>query len=252
MNLHLDSNHSLFGLSPKVAEFFNDFSKQEDLSYFQFARYYTDRTELALLSRVDLLQKFLDRGWSSLSSIKEENKSRCTYTFYWDEELPETPVSLARASCNIHHGMTILRRSHNFYDMIAFARDKPCSNPGGYYLTRLKALEDFTFSFERAFGDILKNPRPHLMAPPPHQQDPNGPLIFLGNRNIEIQGRTGPSHITPREFDCLQLWTRRLTLKEIARFLEISPRTVETLLERSRIRTGLSLPELSRILKVCP
>jgi DNA-binding CsgD family transcriptional regulator len=252
MNLQLDSNHSIFVNAPEVQEYFKEFAKREELSYFQFARFYNDGSMLGLLNRVDLFQKFLDLGWYSFSALREEDKSKCSYSFFWDEDLPEEPVSLARSHCSIYQGMTIVRRAPNYYDMIGFGRDTPCSSPGGYYLTRLRALEDFALSFEGAFKTILKNPAPHLIMPPSHQQDPNGPLICLGNRNIPIRGSQGHTHVTPRESECLQLWARHLTLKEIANYLDISPRTVETLLDRCRTRTGLTLPQLSRILVMCP
>ena len=252
MNLQLDSSHSMFGHALQVDHFFSDFAKSQELSYFQFARYYADGSALFLMSRVDLLQKFCDLGWGSFSSLRDENKSKCSYSFFWDEDLPFEPVSLARSHSSMYHGMTIVRRSQNFYDMIAFARNQPCANPGGYYLTRMGALKDFALSFEKTFKDVIKDPAPHLIKPPPHQQDPNCPFICLGNRNISLQGNQGSTHLTPRELECLQLWAHDLTLKEIGNQLGISPRTVETLFARSRNRTGLTLTQLSRMLSICP
>ncbi|MBX9805766.1 MAG: helix-turn-helix transcriptional regulator [Alphaproteobacteria bacterium] len=251
MNLTLDSNHSLYGLTPQVQDFFNDFAMAQEFSYFQYARMFHDGSTLLLLNRVDIFNKFMDLGFGSYSSIREEDKSRCSYSFFWDEDLPEDPVSVGR-SFHVYNGMTLLRRSRHYYDMIAFARQTPCDRPGGFYLTRIGALENFAHSFETKFGHILNEPEPHLIKPPVHQQDPNRDLICLGNKGITIQGRMGETHLTPREIDCLQLWARHLTMKEIGKHLQVSPRTVETIFNRARMRSGYSLRELVTVLAICP
>ena len=82
--------------------------------------------------------------------------------YLWDEELPESPVQLARVKFNIRNGITLVRRSKNYYDMIAVALPNEQDNPGSFYLNKLKTIEQFVHEFDKDNKDLIqlinKNP----------------------------------------------------------------------------------------------
>lgn len=50
-----------------------------------------------------------------------------------------------------------------------------------------------------------------------------------------------PSNLTKRELECLFYLSRGYTIKEVAKTLELSPKTVDQYMERIRLRLNLSL-----------
>ncbi len=61
---------------------------------------------------------------------------------------------------------------------------------------------------------------------------------FEKRSGIFLDGEFSGIHLTPREFDCLQVLGEGKTIKEIARDMELSPRTVEFYLKNLKEKFG--------------
>ena len=65
------------------------------------------------------------------------------------------PVQLAREKCQMHNGLTLVRRHKKHYNMIAVALAKEHPNPASFYLNKLKVIEQFIFNFELQNNDLI-------------------------------------------------------------------------------------------------
>lgn len=156
----------------------------------------------------------------------------------WDEELPSLPVSLARERFGFYHGLTIVKRYRNHYDMIAFAMSHPVRNPGSYFYTKHNVLDNFVIQFEKKNHDVFHIMDNNSLKLPIAYRDVNYQKLCLGNQKIEINTSNGIIQVTPQEARCLHYYLKGESYKSIAQLLNVSPRTVETYIVRLKGRIG--------------
>jgi len=255
MKFQISNNHPILALTPHVEAYSRDFLKFHGFNYFQYGRCYPDGSIICFHNTNDLLKVGLEHGFGTQSSFKEEHQKLPSYIFFWDEELPETPVSLVREKANMHHGMTIVKRHKDFYDMVAFAMPKPRTNALSYFANHIKGLEAFAKTFIQSRTDLISLHEKEKLTSPVEYQDSNRSKICLPDRRIrfDIRGTKGRTYVTAQELFCLQYLAQNRSYKEISQNLSISTRTIETYLERVKARTGYSTKEqLLRAISLCP
>jgi len=255
MALHIPNNHPTVSLLGRINEISQPFLKQHGLSYFQYLRCYADGSVSLLHNTNSLLLHFIEMNFPIFSSYKLEHQNLHSYYFLWDEELPYFPVYLARKYHNIHHGITFVRRTKNYYDMIAFGMPEERSNAASYYITRLKAMEEFINQFDFRNKDLLITMEQNPIALPDIQRDKNYQELCLhGLQNrLYVTGKFGATYITPQELSCLKLLLQGYSYKEAGLQLALSPRTIETYILRVKARTGITQRgEFNKLLSFCP
>lgn len=239
--MFISFEHPIFSLEEKMREICQPFLEAQGLNYFQYARLYSDGSVSLLVNKTSLLKHFIELDYSSFSSYKEQHHQQLSYWFLWDEELPWLPVQIGREDHQLHHGITLLRRSLNYYDMIAFAMPEERSNASSYYLCKLKIFEQFINFFEKKYGELLKIALSNPIQVPEMNRDINYEALCLKNlKRIPVIGASGPTYATSQELSCLQLWVQGAHGKEIANKLDLSSKTVETYLARIKARSGFN------------
>lgn len=254
MSLQLSLNHPTLTLKSKIQELSKNFLTTFGFNYFQYLRCFADGSVSLLTNNTNLIEymQYVDNAPIVFSSFQKEHENSHSYWFLWDEELPEWPVQLAREKFNIHNGLTLVRRSKLYYDMIAVALPYEQSNAGTFYLNKLKAIEQFINEFDKENKNLIelicKNP---ISLPEPYR-DINYQNICLTNGKVNVLGKYGQTYITTQELACLRLLVQGAAHKKIAQLLDISPRTVETYILRIKHRTGYSSrSEIERMLTLC-
>jgi DNA-binding CsgD family transcriptional regulator len=242
MALIITADHPTFALTNKIQVLTDNFLKNFGFNYFQYLRCFADGSVSLLTNATGLFENFnaMDNSPVIFSSFNENNQHTHSYWFLWDEELPHLPVTIAREKFSIHHGLTLVRRSKNYYDMIAVGLPNPQRNAGSFYLNKLKGIEQFIQHFDTHHQDLLTvmNNNPIALSEP--KRDVNYKNICLSTGRVNVQGKEGQSYITSQELACIRLLVQGASHKEIAKALGVSNRTVETYLARIKQRTGLS------------
>lgn len=253
--LKIAGDHPTLQLKNKIEEICSHFLKEHGFNYFQYLRCYKDGSCSLLTNETGLFESFTQMPAVPLiySSYTDEHEKLHSYWFLWDEELPSFPVNFAREKFNLHHGLTLVRRSKDYYDMIAVALPQEKRNIASFYLTKHKLIEQFINRFDKTqyalIQHINKNP---LILPAPNR-DENYRKMCLQRGRIELIGRFGAFYITSRELTCLRLLLQGATDKQIAQILHLSHRTVETYLARIKQRSGSTCrQDLEDLIAVCP
>jgi DNA-binding CsgD family transcriptional regulator len=230
----------MFESSSLIEQTCSSFFESSGLSYFQYYRIYDDGSVFALLNNTKTLKRFIELDFPSFSSFKESDKQRDSYWFMWDEELPWLPVQIARDN-GVFHGMTYVRRAKNHFDMIGVAMSEERSNAASYYMSNMGRLKNFITYFEQEKGEIIDDARQNRLILPQNNRDANYKELCLGgNMRFDIDTPNGRTYITPQELSSVRLKLQGLSYKETGRIMEISPRSVETYLERIKLRTGIT------------
>jgi DNA-binding CsgD family transcriptional regulator len=255
MTIKIDINHPILQLKAAVLNRCDHFLAQHGFNYFQYLRCYQDGSFSLLTNDIGLLEKGLT--WSNspviFSSFSRDHEQMHSYWFLWDEELPDAPVALAKNKCNLHHGLTLVRRSKHYYDMIAVALPEPKNNIGAFYLNKQKAIESFINTFDKTNQDLILYINQHSVALPDTKRDINYQKICLPNGRIHVQGKNGLTYLTTQELACIRLYLQGASIKQIAQVLQISPRTVETYFIRIKLRSGITRKsDFQELLITCP
>lgn len=253
MSLQISLDHPTLALKAKVQEVSGNFLETFGFSYFQYLRCFADGSIGLLTNDTGLMEYFQHVNNSPVvfSSFENEYENAHSYWFLWDEKLPESPVQLAREKFNIRNGLTLVRRSKNYYDMIAVALPSEQANPSSFYLNKLRAIEQFVNEFDADNKDLIALMNKNPIVLPDTYRDVNYKKICLTKGKITVAGKYGATHITAQELACLRLFIQGVSHKKIAQELEISSRTIETYMMRVKQRTGLSTrAEIERMMSL--
>lgn len=252
--LKIPSDHPTFQLKDTIQKLCSAFFNQHGFNYFQYLRCYKDGSCSLLANETGMVEYFSQVANEPVvfSSYMVEHEKLHSYWFLWDEELPSFPVNLAREKFNLHHGLTLVRRSKNYYDMIAVALPEYKRNIVSFYLTKHKVIEQFINLFDKNHYDLISYINRHPLILPKPYRDSNYQKICLPNGRIEVVGSQGAFYLTSKEVACLRLVLQGITDKQIAQILHLSPRTVETYLNRIKSRSGaLYRSDLEEFISIC-
>lgn len=255
MAVQISLDHTVFTLREKIQELSDHFLKNFGFSYFQYLRCYDDGAIGLLTNNTGLFEYFqhIDHSPVVFSSYSQEYENTHSYWFLWDESLPESPVQLAREKFNIHNGITLVRRAKNYYDMIAVALPKQHPNAALFYLNKLKIIEQYINSFDRNHRELITLMNENRILLPQAYRDVNYEKLCLTNGRVNLYGKHSMTYVAAQELAYLRIWLQDASYKEIARLLELSPRTVETYIDRIKQRTGFaSRFEIEQALALCP
>ncbi|MGD9592721.1 MAG: helix-turn-helix transcriptional regulator [Candidatus Berkiella sp.] len=164
------------------------------------------------------------------SHIDAHTLDKNKYIFLWDPNLPSEPVKLARGF-DIAHGLTFVERQSDHYYMIGFGASAANHHALDNYFNHFNEMDQFIQEF-KANQKLIKALDNERYVVPSSRQDANLNSMLLPEQNRR-------EYLTPQERLCLSLLAKGLSYKEIALKLKISPRTVETYLNRVRLRFNL-------------
>ncbi|MCC5014032.1 MULTISPECIES: helix-turn-helix transcriptional regulator [unclassified Legionella] len=254
MAIKISLDHPTFTLREKVQEINKTFLADYGFSYFQYLRCFDDGSISLLTNNTGLIEYFqhVDNSPVVFSSFNNDYENSHSYWFLWDEVLPKFPVQLAREKFHFHNGITLVRRSRNYYDMIAVALSAEQANAGSFYLNKLKIIEHYINDFDKQNKELITLINNNKIILPSSYRDVNYQKICLTKGRITVTGKEGLTYITSQELACLRLLLQGASYKEAAKLLHLSSRTVETYIDRIKQRTGFfSRSEIERAL-LCP
>ena len=157
------------------------------------------------------------------------------------------------SSLGVNHTFTIIRSVGSEKHYNHFAIDRPGSQINQIYLTHLDLLEKFAeyFSEQVARSASLRNahiitfddaptPQPAFVLPE-NSQDQRQQFLEILKQQSNNQGNFLEvlQSLPPQQFRCLQILMNGASIKEVARQLMLSPRTVEHHLEKIRKSLGV-------------
>lgn len=242
MPIKIALDHPIFTLKDKVQQASCLLLETFGFNYFQYLRCYADGSINCLTNNPGLFEHIKDYHNQPIvfSSYEDTHENVPFYWFLWDEALPPSaPLQLAREKLNFHNGLTLVRRTKNYYDMIAVALPYEHPNPGSFYLNKIKSIEQFIYDFDKHNKDLLHIMDKSAIALPKVYRDVNYQDMCLSQGKIKVRGKAGEmTYLTTQELACIRYVVQGLSSKQIAHLLEISPRTVETYLIRAKQRTG--------------
>ncbi|MCF6766669.1 helix-turn-helix transcriptional regulator [Thiotrichales bacterium 19S3-7] len=230
------------------------------VDFFLYYVRYDNGSELKCSNRSDWINYYTKHKLYKDSIIYttkwEKIKSNSFYLFDYFEA--KKINELRSAEFNIDHIIAWINSNNNYLEMFQFGVEADQCHRMNYYINHLKLLRRFITYFKNELIPNLNLEKEKLLITPYLIQE--NALYPLGNTNenldqflhqtkiklFNLEGQYNNVSLTSRELDCLYELAKGLMIKEIAKNLSISPRTVETHL--NHIKNKLTLTSKSDLI----
>lgn len=229
------------------------------IKHFRYMKMFDDYKYLSLGTKLDYLQDYLltisePGAVFGVSQIYKNsivsNQENDTGYFIWPtdhKEKTKDPLSVLLLKYDVWNGFTVSKRGPNYVETYSFATtiNRPLSP--NFYLNNREIFDYFAVMFQNKSAEFIQRIPHHQLShfakrfdlgiQEPHEAENKweGFLKTLINSHSFTDKHV---KFTQRELQCLMELSKGQTMKEIARTLSISPRTVESYMNSMKIKTG--------------
>ena len=216
------------------------FLRTHRLNYFQYARVFADGSFTFLVNRVDFVEARFGARRGVKSYVDPHSVDAQNFHFLWNGSLPTVDTDIAR-DCGLDNGLCFVDRQPQHYDLVAFAAPPRETHAVNFYLNNIQSLKHFIASFhERAKPLIDAANARRITLTGPLQDENNQQLLWRAAPPVRVRHDGKPITLGRREWQSLEHLSLGRTVKETAAHMGLSPRTVETYLQRVKTKLGVT------------
>lgn len=227
-----------------VSEICKPLFDEFDITFFSQTRAFHDGQFTSLMNTTDLTEYYLDRKYPIYLS---QGKGITLNTGIYIAANLENPFQQKmhqelKKIFNVDHMIHLIEKQNDYDDMYTFATTPENYKMINQFINNLDIIKHFILYYKDKSASLIKKTNkvrygseyfssPTASTSGTTIQNKHNHKNCLKNmviKKIHIPTQTGEVSISQREFDCLKYAVKNLTLKEIAKFLNLSPRTVET------------------------
>lgn len=168
--------------------------------------------------------------------------------YLWENMYDPSLIQDARNYFNFGTGIVLINQYDDFYDTFSFGMSKTSShNPFEFFLNHLEMLKQFTAFFKDSASKLILQAENNKLILPDSMKKNNN-FKIKNQETDQIKRKISKciqlsekGLLTPREFECLKYLARGKTMKEIALYSNISPRTVEARINNIKKKLSCNL-----------
>jgi DNA-binding CsgD family transcriptional regulator len=223
-----------------------------ELSYFEYSEFFNDGTVIYLATNLEWIHHSLNY---EMFKDNEHNSLVAKNKFYryvlWNTlNLDQTTFLSSMKEFKIWNGLSVNIARETSVRVYSFATDKDI-NIDSFLMNHISTLDHFINYFHSEGEPLLKNAAqnkvigkilpvftPEEILYPDHHKL----KTFLEQTELKkfyFTLRNNHFFLSKREMQCLSSLSKAKTMKEIAEELSLSPRTVETYIEKIKNKSGL-------------
>ncbi len=246
--LPLSKNHVFSTAEKDMQDIYINKLGSYGVSYFEYLRVYDNGRSIILASNQDIIRYVFDNEMPIVAPIQQQYIQNNFHYFILPVGNYERAVHNIKADFNLAHFINLVERHPGYIELYCFGAN--AHNPGiiNFYLNKMDVLEKFKCYFKEASSNLLKNALKNKIVLSNSMLPP-----YKGLHECPSYA-AGSYHLTDRQADCLYYLMNGMSIKQIAKRLILSPRTVEHYLEAVKIKMGcksrVELFEKARDLKV--
>lgn len=216
--------YPFFSYGSQIERLMQPLKGQADLELLGYSRMYHNRQRFLICHHYDWATNFYDKELYRYGLYEKGPQDLPSRYDMWDH-LPYAPPEVFRESrikFGLAHGLTIIKQHESYSDFFVFATKPSNSLINSFYLNQKELLETFIENFYEKLAPDLANLEKYRFSVP-GDVGRNKPTILT---------------LTKRQHECATLVLEGYNTKEVARILELSPRTVECYLDSLREKLG--------------
>lgn len=186
---------------------------------------------------------------------RQKAKTQKSHHLLWPTVVKEDDhLMRSLFEADIWHGLSIINKLEDGDEIFSFVTSRDNGNITDFYINCPDVLNYFITYFKSKAVDLIDTSdhkklailKPTLTASTAQigANLCNQVQSFMNDVEVDrvfVETKLGPQYLSKREFDSLIHVAQGKTAKEIARELDISPRTVETYLNKVKCKTGATL-----------
>lgn len=234
----------------KLFQHFND----AKISSFGYVKIFNDGKWFCVSHNKQWVEYFFNQAFINESfqkSIFDEINNSSRYLLYFNkEEELKIPMYAAAYKFNMWQGFNIYKREENYVEYCWFHGNRNSPNLDNFYINHINELEHFFLYFKSEAADIIDTSDQRKLAILKESiitTEDKSPELDLDNktffdktpiRKFFIKGGSHPLWLTKQEAECAHYLTLGNSLKEVAKLMKISPRTVESYINKIRNKTN--------------
>jgi LuxR family transcriptional regulator, quorum-sensing system regulator SolR len=249
--IYLPENHILFTSQTDITEICAPLFKYLDIGYFHFRRTFEDGKYFTLSTDSRWPLYFLENNIPVKTPVSKEQYNSNSFFCLWSGNIPEKTVSDAKKYYSISNAIAMVETHKDYYDSYSFGL--PVEKNNDLFINNLDILFKFKDYFLYKANDLIKKADKQIIIPDQHMKDLNLIKVMTSFQDsskkenfikeitpskfiIEVQGKQ--AIITKMEHECIKYLSHGRRRKDIARLTGISPKTVDTHLEKARYKIG--------------
>lgn len=226
-------------IAPQLNELNKPLADNFAFSFFAYRRFYNDGNLLYLFNNHKWMDFcFQNSSWYSNSFQQKVGKmnDRGCFIDIWPEFPHDDPVFSSMYALDIWNGMVYYQKHENYIETISFVSTRENPQVKHFYMNNMSLFNTYITYFKSKGHDLINPTDKSLFIPYPHHLIQNGTgrndntSTFLNQTQLKAYSLTIGLRdvlLTKREMESIYCLSRGMTIKEAARLLGISPRTVE-------------------------
>jgi len=216
------------------------------ITHAGYIKIFNDGTMLRMANKPEWTKKYFEQSFYNdvdLYGMKDvpENGMRISF-------LTGNPTSdHYRALCsdfNIWNFLIISKKFANHSEFWFFGTTRDNTEILNYYLNHINVFKEFTLYFRNYFSEIIDHHNPSqlivskLKSIDYNDEQDDKVVRLLQEIKIKAYHLKDDIYLSQREKDCLHYLASGRTMKEIARLINLSPRTVEYYINTLKLKTN--------------
>ncbi len=231
---HIANFRTYLGLSRDVKELaapLNDLK----ISYFTFTRIEKSGGRIYLSNTPETLQMYFQGEYYRVGNVEGDPSKYKSQVVMWDT-LPNQYIynEIPRAH-NIDHGLFLIDPHEGYCDFYGLATQKGNDRIINTYLSHMEELKNFAKSFPERAEKLIRTADENKIILPfnPHVNDDDFNQSHWSYESQRVA-------LSQRQFEIAGLLLKGNTVKEIAKVLQLSPRTVESYINNLKDKLNCS------------
>lgn len=246
----IKSTHPFLSSSQDVIEICYPI-RQLGITYFSYTKSEKNGARTYLTTHPQVLEHYLLKEYFLIGNVESVPQKYVEQIIFWDT-LPKQHIYDDNArSRNIDHGIFMINPLEDgCCEFFGFATKKGNNKIINVYLNNVEFLKKFTLYFKERAKKLISKATDNNLILPFH----NDSLDFVKSSDLTLNQDLS-TLLSPRQLQCATYLIEGKKIKEIAKFINLSPRTIEYYLNilklkfRCKNKTELLLI-LSQILKI--
>jgi DNA-binding CsgD family transcriptional regulator len=240
----LSDNHYSLQITRHVNEILNSVKEEYDIDHCCFSRYFNDNTMINLISNSDLYTHHFKNQYPVAPIIPEEIISK-KFHYVVMPNLEDGFSQIAHEYAmyfDLSFPLYLFERNENYFDLYIFGSHGDGARSINTYLNKMPQFEKFKSIFNEKAADLIAESYNHKITIPKSMQ-PN----FSGLKESEHPNSIEASlpqailkNFSKRKSEVIYYLLRGCTAKEIAKKLNLSPRTIESHIEELKMEIGVN------------
>lgn len=191
-------------------------------------RFYDNGTCHLLSTHGKIYQHFFNKTYKPIAPIPTKLLSKKFYYFI-PEECGEYKQAIydGRHLFGLSNFIDLIERHNGYFDISCFASDIYNTDILNYYLNNIDALEKFSLLFDEQAANLINQSKINKLTLP------NSMLSTFSG--IKTKNTVNPI-LSKQQTECLRWLIKGMTAKQIAKSMNLSPRTIESYIENIKCK----------------